>query len=470
MSVESRIPQPGTAGTPGTPSATLPPGPKGLPVLGPLLELKKDLLGTTYRAMLEFGDVVRFAGAPGKYHREAVFLYHPDMVQYVLATGADNFYKGDEAYTELREVLGNGLLTAEGDVWKRQKRQVQPLFTHKTVADYVPMIADEGAQVVDRWRPSADGGTVDLGAEMPRVTLRVVGKAVFGADVDHMLPVFKDRVPYLSERAFKRSVNPFRPPQNWPTLGNRKAHAMQDDINKVVDDLIAGHRRDPDGGRDLVRLLIGASDPETGERLSDVEIRDQALVFLLAGHETTATTLTFALHLLGHHPDVQRRVHDEVDRVLGAGNALTLADVQALEYTTMVVKEAMRLYPAAHGMPRQSKAPFEADGYTIPAEYAVIVSAYATHRHPKFWDDPLSFNPERFTPEREKARHRYAYFPFGGGPRACIGQYFSMLESVIVTAMLMRAYEVKTTQRQVPLCVGITVRPKGPMPAVLKRR
>ncbi len=463
MAVESRISQVGTG------TGALPPGPKGLPVVGPLLELKKDLLGTSYRAMLEFGDVVRFAGAPGKYHREATFLFHPDMVQYVLATGADNFYKGDEGYIELRELLGNGLLTADGDVWKRQKRQVQPLFTHKTVGDYVPMIVQEGAEAVDRWRPFADGGTVDLGTDMTRVTLRVVGKAVFGADVEHMLPVFKDRVPYLSKRAFKRSVNPFRPPQDWPTLGNRRAHAMQADINKVVDDLIAGHRRDPNGGTDLVRLLMGASDPETGERLSDDEIRDQALVFLLAGHETTATSLTFTLHLLGHHPDVQRRVHEEVDQVL-AGRAPGLEDVRALEYTTMVVKEAMRLYPAAHGMPRQSKTPFDVDGYTIPGESAVVVSSYATHRHPKFWDDPLSFNPERFTPDREKARHRYAYFPFGGGPRACIGQYFSMLESVVVTAMLMQAYEVKTTDRNVKLFVGITLRPDEAMPAVLTRR
>ena len=351
-------------------------------------------------------------------------------------------------------------------MWKRQKRQVQPLFTHKTVGDYVPMIVREGTEAVDRWRPFADGGTVDLGTDMTRVTLRVVGKAVFGADVEHMLPVFKDRVPYLSKRAFKRSVNPFRPPQYWPTLGNRRAHTMQADINKVVDDLIAGHRRDPNGGTDLVRLLMGASDPETGERLSDDEIRDQALVFLLAGHETTATSLTFTLHLLGHHPDVQRRVHEEVDSVL-AGRTPGLEDVRALEYTTMVVKEAMRLYPAAHGMPRQSKTAFDVDGYTIPGESAVVVSSYATHRHPKFWDDPLSFNPERFTPEREKARHRYAYFPFGGGPRACIGQYFSMLESVIVTAMLMQAYEVKTTERKVKLFVGITLRPAEEMPALL---
>lgn len=463
MSVESRTPQAST-------TTNLPPGPKGLPVVGPLLDLKKDLLGTGYRAMLEFGDVVRFAGGPkGKYHVEAVALYHPDMVQYVLATGADNFIKGDDAYLEVRQVLGDGLLTAEGDVWKRQKRLVQPLFTHKTVADYVPMIAEEGAEVIDRWRPHADGGTVDLGSEMTRVTLRVVGKAVFGAEVDHMLPVFKDRVPYLSERAFKRSINPFKLPPDWPTPGNRKAHHMQADIYGVVDRLIAERKSNPTGGGDLVSLLIGATDPDNGGHLSDDEIRDQALVFLMAGHETTATSLTFALHLLGHHPEVQRRVHDEVDAVLG-GEAPSIANVMALEYTTMVVKEAMRLYPAAHTIPRVSLTAFEAGGYTVPAATAVVASAYATHRHPKFWDNPWDFDPERFTADREKARHRYAYFPFGGGPRACIGQYFSMLESVIVTAMLMQAYQVQTTDRKVPLFTGITLRPDGPMPAVLKRR
>jgi cytochrome P450 len=467
MSVESRISQ---VGTEAAASGHLPPGPRGLPVVGPLLDLKNDLLGTGYRAMLEFGDVVRFAGGPkGKYHVEAIVVFHPDAVQHVLAGAADNYYKGDDAFNEVREVLGNGLLTAEGDVWKRQKRQVQPLFTHKTVGDYVPMIVEEGAEVVERWAPSANGGTIDLGSEMTRVTLRVVGKAVFGADVDHMFPVFKDRVPYLSERAFKRSVNPFRVPQTWPTPGNHKAHKMQAEIYGVVDDLIAGHRSHPTGGTDLVSLLISSTDPETGDRLSDDEIRDQALVFLMAGHETTATSLTFTLHLLGHHPDVQRRVQEEVDAVLG-GQAPTLENVRALEYTTMVIKEAMRLYPAAHSIPRVSKVAYEFDGYTIPAETATIVSAWATHRHPKFWDEPLAFNPERFTPEREKARHRYAYFPFGGGPRACIGQYFSMLESVIVTAMLMQAYEVRTTERKVPLFTGITLRPEGPMPAVLKRR
>jgi cytochrome P450 len=467
MAVESQVPSAGKPQAPGT----LPPGPKGLPVVGPLLELKKDVLGTGYRAMLEFGDVVRFAGGPpGKFHVEATALFHPDNVQHVLATGADGYYKGDDAYREVREVLGDGLLTSDGDVWKRQKRLIQPMFTHKTVGNYVPMIIDEGAELVRRWNPSATAHqSVDLGSEMTRVTLRVVGRAVFGAEVDHMLPVFKERVPYLSKRAFKRSVNPFRFPQSWPTPGNLLAHRRQAAIYDVVDDLIARLRDRPTDGADLVSLLLAGRDPETGQGLSDDEVRDQALVFLMAGHETTATSLTFTLHLLGFHPEAQRRVHAEIDEVLG-GQPPTMENVRELEYTTMAIKEAMRLFPAAHTIPRVSKVPYQVNGYTIPAESATIVSAWATHRHPSFWDDAWRYDPERFTPEREKARHRYAYFPFGGGPRACIGQYLSMLESVILTAMVLQAYEVKTADRKVPLFTGITLRPEGPMPAELIRR
>ena len=464
MAIESKPSQVNVAGH-------LPPGPKGLPVVGPLLDMKKDLLGTGYRAMLEFGDVVRFAGGPpGKYHVEAVALFHPDAVQFVLAGGSDNFWKGDDAYQEVRDVLGDGLLTANGDVWKRQKRMVQPLFTHKTVASYVPMIVDEAAGLVEHWQaPLAAGQTVDLSSEMTRVSLRVVGRAVFGADVDHMLPVFKDRVPYLSRRAFKRAINPFKTPQHWPTPSNLVAHRRQEAILAVVDDLIARKRNHPSADTDLVTLLLSATDPENGGSLTDQEVRDQALVFLMAGHETTATSLTFTLHLLGRHPDIQRRVQAEVDEVLG-GRAPTLADIPSLAYTTMAIKEAMRLFPAAHDIPRTPKESFEWGGYTIPAGCAVVVSPWATHRHPKFWDDPWTYDPERFTPEREKARHRYAYFPFGGGPRACIGQYLSMLESVILVSSLLQAYEVRTEERKVPLFTGITLRPEGHMPAQLVRR
>lgn len=215
-------------------------------------------------------------------------------------------------------------------------------------------------------------------------------------------------------------------------------------------------------------LLLQAQDPEGGMALDDDEVRDQALIFLLAGHETTATTLTFTMHLLGLHADAQQRVLDEVRSILGTRTP-TIEDTRALEYATMV-KEAMRLYPAAYAIPRLAVKDDEINGYRIPAGSVAVSSPWVTHRHPKYWDEPEEFDPDRFTAEREKARPRYAYFPFGGGPRACIGQYFSMLEAVIVTAMLVRDYQFTAAKQQIKLFTGITLRPAEPVLSRIERR
>lgn len=446
------------------------PGPRGLPLLGSAIAMRRDLLGFMHRGLLEYGEVVRATAGVGRLQVKVFGVFHPDGVQHVLASNSENYFKGDDVYQEVRTLLGNGLLTSEGDTWRRQKRLVQPLFTHKRVAAYVPMMAGEAGDLIHRWEPGAAAGQpVDLHTEMTRITLRVVGRAVFGADVDHMIPVFKDSVPYLSRRAFERGILPVRIPDDWPTPGNRRAQRYKDSIYGLVDEFVAVRRASPSAGEDLVNLLIRAQDPEDPQGLTDDEVRDQALIFLMAGHETTATSLTFALHLLGHHPEAQSRAQEEIDAVLGDREP-TLADFKDLTYTTMAVKEAMRLYPAAHNIPRSATADDVISGYQIPAGSAVVVSPWVTHRHPRFWDNPQAFDPERFSPEREASRHRYAYFPFGGGPRACIGQYFSMLEAVLVTAMILRAYDVKTQAGPVPLFTGITLRPDRAMPATLIAR
>ncbi|HEX2178710.1 MAG TPA: cytochrome P450, partial [Actinomycetota bacterium] len=447
-------------------------GPKGSPLLGSALSLKNDMLGTVHRAMLEYGDVVRFTvGPPGRFQEQAFGVFHPDYIQHVLAGGAGRYEKNDGVYIELRHLLGDGLLTSEGEEWKRQKRMIQPIFTHRRVASYVPMMAEETAATVERWASKASSGEeVDLNDEMARVTLSVVGRALFGADVAGAIPVIRRAVPYLSERAIQRAIFPLAIPEDWPTPGNRKALRYQQGLYDVVDKLIAARRANPAEGEDLLGLLIKATDPENGQRLDDREVRDQVLIFLLAGHETTATSLTFTLHLLGQNPEIQGHLHTEVDRVLEGRREPALEDVQALRYTTMVIKEAMRLYPAAYGIPRYCKSGDTIGGYDIPAGHTVFCSTWATHRHPGFWDDPERFDPERFTPEREKARPRYAYFPFGGGPRACIGQYFSMLQAVVVTAMLMQRYRVTTPDRPVKLFTGITLRPADRVPARIERR
>jgi cytochrome P450 len=221
------------------------------------------------------------------------------------------------------------------------------------------------------------------------------------------------------------------------------------------------------GADDLIGRLLSARDPVTGQGLSDAEVREQVLLFLLAGHETTATALTFTLHLLGHHPDAQQRVRDEVQQVLG-GRIPTAEDAAQLTYTTRVIKEAMRLYPPAWSIARRTGHDLTIGGYQLPAASAVILSAWAIHRHPQHWDRPAIFDPDRFTPEREAARHRYAYLPFGAGPRACIGSSFALLEAVLATAIIIGAYQLQTPPDPIPLAAGITLRPATTVPCTLR--
>jgi cytochrome P450 len=238
----------------------------------------------------------------------------------------------------------------------------------------------------------------------------------------------------------------------------------------VVDGIVDRRRAAGTGGEDLLSLLLHARDPDAAgaEALDDAEVRDQILIFLLAGHETTATALTFTLHLLGRHPEVQQRVRVEAEQVLGADDQMpTIEQIAALGYTTQVVKEAMRLYPSAYAMGRQIPEGDVIDGYQLPPGADLFVSPWVTHRHPQVWEQPQRFDPDRFTPEREQQRHRYAYLPFGGGPRACIGQYFSMLEATLATAGIVRAFGLQAPPGPVPLSTGITLRPAGRVPLTL---
>jgi cytochrome P450 len=232
----------------------------------------------------------------------------------------------------------------------------------------------------------------------------------------------------------------------------------------VVDEIVTGRRDGGFDGDDLVARLMAARDPETGEPLRASEVRDQALIFLLAGHETTSTALTFALHLLGHHPEVQDRVRREVVDAVGA-RPPTADDVAHLPYTDMVVKEAMRLYPPAFAVGRFTRAGATVAGHDVPPRSLVVVSPWATHRHPDFWPDPGRFHPERFAADAVAARHKYAYLPFSAGPRNCIGNHFAMLEAVIALACVLRAVRVRTDPVAVRLGTGITLRPAEPVPA-----
>ncbi|MFI1332195.1 cytochrome P450 [Streptomyces sp. NPDC020845] len=462
----------------------------GTPLLGSMADLLGDPLAAYLRARRDHGDVVRFRAGPPGLRREIYGVFSAEGIQQVLATEAANFRKDNAIYEELRQALGNGLLTSQDEDYRRQRRLIQPLFTRRRVEDYATAVTSEATALAARWRETPGGadGAVELVEEMRGYALRVVGRVLFGSDVEQSIEVVRDSLPMLNERARARALSPVKLPRDWPTPANRRAARAQAGLYALCDAIISrrmdarereereqtpGSGLGPEDGaaEDLLTLLIGAHNAEDGS-LTRAELRDQVLVFFLAGHDTTATALTFALHLLARHPAEQRRVHEELDQALPDGRTPTAADLEALPRLTMVLKEAMRLFPPSPAVSRLAVAETVIGGRRIPAGAAVLVSQWVAHRHPAYWEDPERFDPERFTPQAEADRPRYAYFPFGGGPRACIGQHFSTLHSVLSLATLLRAYEVEdaTGGGDIPLGAGITLLTKGPVRVRVRSR
>ncbi|MER7910108.1 cytochrome P450 [Streptomyces sp. NPDC096068] len=434
----------------------------GIPLLGSMFDLKNDSLETFLRARREHGDVVRITAGPPGVRATLYGVFSAEGAQQVLAGESANFRKDNAFYQEVRESFGNGLLTSQDEDYLRQRRLVQPLFTRRRVDGYAAAIAAEVATLTGEWRD--DGAeSVDVLQEMARLALRAVARILFGTDVDAAVQIVERSFPELGAYVLRRGFSPLNVPRNWPTPGNRRAAAVHRALYEVCDRIIAERRssgRTSDEGDDLLTLLVGAESAEDGS-FDATELREQVLVFLLAGHETTATSLGFALHLLGLHPEARKRAREEVDQVL-AGRTPGAADLDALPYVTRVLKEAMRLFPAAPVVGRRAVAATEIGGVAVPAGADVVVAPWVTHRHPDYWEDPERFDPDRFTPEAEAARPRYAWFPFGGGPRACIGQHFSMLESVIALAMILQRYDFEAIDTEVPLTSAITLQAAGP--------
>jgi cytochrome P450 len=452
-------------------SGAPPPRPRANPLLGSALDLRRSRIRTYVRMMREYGDVVRLAVGPPGLRFELYCVFHPDDVKAVLAGSREGYSKGTRFYRLIAEAFGWGLLTSEGELWLRQRRLIQPLFTRKQVAGYAGLMAEEAALVADRWeRARRNDRGVDANSEMVGLALRVVGRALFGEDVGRARGVLDPAFAVLGRHTFRRATSPLATPASWPTPANRRATHARATLYDVVDELIARRVRDGVDGDDLLSRLLSASDPETGAGMDIQQVRDEALIFLLAGHETTSTALTFTLHLLGRHPTEQQLVHDELDAVLD-GRPPTFDDLPKLERTANVIKEALRLYPPAYAVGRLAESDQRIGGYTIPAGSFVVVSQYATHRHHQFWENPEAFDPARFTAERESAQHPYAYFPFGAGPRACIGSRFAMLETTIAVAALLQRSRIHSELQDVPLDTeGITLRPSSAVPLRLAAR
>jgi cytochrome P450 len=477
-------------------AASTVPGPRGNPFLGSAMALRRDLLGSLLRDRETYGDLVRYRLGPvGPLRQHMVVAHHPDDVQNVLAHTERTISKDTIGFRAMADLLGRGLLTTHGDEWRRQRRIVQPLFTPRRVEGYAGLMAEEASRIsgggpealarggpapmgLERGRPATE--QVDIHLLMLRYTLRVVGRALFGDAIEDLVPVLHDLVPAVSDATLRRTFQLRQTPIERRTPRNLRPRRLRAREYAVVDEVLSRSPapRDPtddeaaaEGRDDLVTRLRLARDPETGDALSEAEIRDQALIFLMAGHETTAGALTFTLHLLGRHQEVQDRVAAEVTAVLGDRAAPQAEDLPRLTLTRAALLEGMRLYPSAHITERIATAPLTLAGYDLPAGTLVAVSPWSTQRHPDFWAGPDTFDPDRWLDEdAARSRPRYAYFPFGGGPRSCVGEHFAMLEAVVLLAAFLRRHQVTSLTDRLDIVPMITLRPRGAVPVLLARR
>jgi len=431
-----------------------PPGPRrGLP-FAQLAAFRRDPTGYLTRLHGAHGDVARFRFGP----RRLYLLAHPDLIRDVLVTRHRNFIKS-LALQRSRVLLGNGLLTSEGPLHLRQRRLAQPAFHRESIAALAADMAGYAAQTADGWRAGAE---LDVVREMNRMTLAIAAKTLFGADVQGEAEAVARALTTALEM-FKRLTNPLGMLlDRLPVPGTLRIRRAREALDATVYGIIDRRRRSGEDRGDLLSMLLAARDVEgDGGGMTDLQLRDEALTIFLAGHETTANALAWTWHLLALHPDAEAMLHAEVDSALG-GRLPTAADLPRLAFTRAVLAESMRLFPPAWVVGRQPLEDFAAGGYRIAAGAVVMMSPWVVHRDPRWWPDPERFDPGRWTPEAEAALPRFAYFPFGGGPRKCIGEGFAWMEGVLALATLARRWRLRHVPgSRVTAHPTITLRPAG---------
>ncbi|MEX5717399.1 cytochrome P450 [Geodermatophilus maliterrae] len=416
-----------------------PPGPPLTAVPRLLRALITDRLGLMAEGT-RYGDAARLRMGPRTVH----LFNSPEAAKHVLADNADNYVKGI-GLVQARRAIGDGLLTSDGELWRTQRALIRPAFQHKRIVARADVVAGEATALAGRLGELVGRGPVDVGERMTELTLGVLGHALLDADLASAAGGGVARIGRAFEavqaQAMFEMVTLSAVPTWLPLAGQLRFRRARRDLERIVARLVHERGRRPPGEDVLSRLVASAgreTDPAVGRR----RVRDELVTLLLAGHETTASTLTWTLHLVDQHPDVARRLHEEAVAVLG-DRPPRYEDLQALTYTAQVVQEVMRLYPPVWILPRQAVADDEVAGFHVPAGADVVVCPYTMHRHPGLWDDPARFDPERFAPDRTEDRPRYAYIPFGGGPRYCVGSQLGTMEAVFVVATLARSLRLR---------------------------
>ena len=410
------------------------------------------------------GPVTRIKLAPSWLMPEIVITTSPKGAHDVLAL-SDAIVERSILHREMRGMIGANLFVVPHDEWLPRRRLIQPLFTKKHVRDYGRPIAEAAESIAASWGPEAD---VDLDVQCRRLTLRALGRSVLGLDLDEQADRIAEPLQVMLKYVADRSASPLHMPAWMPTPARRRARAASAALRALATDVLRTCRNDPDVDAPLIRALVTATDPETGRGLSDDDIRDELIVFMGAGHDTTATTMAYSLWQLGRHPELQDRMRAEVDAI--GERRLAPEDVGSLGFTVQVLHEALRLCPPAPMNGRLAMRDIVVDGYRVEAGTFVTVGVYALQRDPRLWDRPTEFDPDRFRPDLAKQIDRWQYLPFGAGPRTCVGDHFAMLELALALATIVRHNEIRSMNAEFPMATPFTTVAAGPIMARVTRR
>ena len=440
-----------------------PPGPKAHWLRGNLEAFKPDRLKFLTECAQTYGDVVALRLGP----KRIWALNHPDLVEEVLVTKNRQFVK-HFGLREAKPSLGEGLLTSEGDFWRRQRRLAQPAFQRDRINGYANVMVDYTERMLKTW---SHGQHRDVQDDMMKLTLEIVTKTLFDADIAGDAGHVAEAMNTLMESFTERVSRLIKPPIWVPTLSNLQFRRALNRVESVLYKIIADRRKTGEDRGDFLSMLLQAQDVEgDGSRMTDRQVRDESITLFMAGHETTANTLAWVWYLLSNHPEVEAKLHAELDHVLD-GRPPNVADLPRLVYTDRVVTETLRVMPTVWLLGREAVEPVEIGGYLVPKGTTMWMSQWVIQRDPRWFDEPEAFRPERWADGLAKRLPRYAYFPFGGGPRICIGNHFAQMEAVLLLAAIARKFRPRLAPGAIikPLAT-MTLRPESGVPVILEER
>ncbi len=439
---------------------------KGLPLVGSLPQVIKNPFGYFKQAQETYGDIYNLNLGISK----MLIVNHPRHMQHILVDNAQNYRKGGAMWDAVRAMLGNGLVVSEGSFWLRQRRMMNPQFHRQRLAALNDLMVNAIAEALDTWEKSANGSDFNVATAFSELTMKVITRTLFGTglsteEMDRVSKAMNYALTYVIQAIVLSSL-----PSWMPAPGKKEFERSIKQIDETVYRIIADSRKDNGESNHLMAMLLDMVDDETGEGMTDQQLRDEVTTLFLAGYETTSIALSWAFDLLTHHPDVMDKLQAEVDAAIG-DRLPTFADLMKLPYSRMIIQETLRIRPAAWQLPRTAVEDDEIDGYRISAGTTITSLIYMCHYHPEEWDNPDVFDPERFQPDKTEKRHKFAYMPFGAGQRKCIGMDFALMEAQLALAMVAQRYKLtKATENLAEPQLSTTLRPKGGVIVKLEKR